>query len=204
MPRFPRFPEHPPRKEAAWLPSAKWQKRGKPVGPWKSAKLSCGKTAKTCYFRSPCESKGHVHLLEGWKQAYEKEEGWIDPGMRTPTMNAMSKHYIDRLENSALKLRNLDGDRGQPKQNRPIFAKSPHLNLRFCGGIASCLCHEHYKITIQVYDSHIGPQWKQQITRDACRRRGQLSGPECNALQSFPPVRLSKDGIVHCECFMCR
>lgn len=106
------IPEHPPRKEAAWLPSAKWQKRGKPVGPWKSAKLSCGKRAQTCYFRSPCESKGHVHLLEGWRQACEKEEGWIDPGMRTPTMNAMRKHYIDRLENSALKLRNLDGDRG--------------------------------------------------------------------------------------------
>ena len=59
------------------------------------------------------------------------------------------------------------------------------------------------KITIKVYESHIGPQWKQQITRDACRRRGQLSGQECNALQSFPPVRLSKDEIVHCECFMC-
>ena len=54
----------------------------------------------------------------------------------------MSKHYIDRLEYSALKLRNVDGDRGQAKQNRAVFAKSPHLNLQgflnFCGGMASC------------------------------------------------------------------
>ena len=76
--------------------------------------------------------KGNVHL-EGGRQ------GWIDPGMRTPTM---SKHYIDRLEYSALKLRNVDGDRGQAKQNGAVFAKSPHLNLQgflyFCGGMASC------------------------------------------------------------------
>ena len=73
----------------------------------------------------------------------------------------------------------------------------------FVGVWLHALCHEHYKITIKVYESHIGPQWKQQITRDACRRRGHVSGQECNALQSFPPVRLSKDEIVHCECFMC-